>query len=406
MRAGYWKKQCFDDKRAMLSNANSGHCSLFECVEADITIADSVVNKLHILAQSYVHTIYLRSHRNTIRVVKMKLFLSLWILFNLIGCQSTPVALENSNMDNIPDAKTVAMKGRSVDYKNMVAISGFKDLIEVEQYGVYELLDSVGDIEFIRLRVKFTNLDDQSSRKLINERDLLNIFFHGVSTLVSTETGVETQKIELIAQAGGCQIHALAGHVKDVKCPKAPIKVTGSDNSFFIKTSIKQYADCLNSGANHAFCLSYAASSGNRSVASDASILTKEKLKQFCVNTLTKEFSDHDFESDCKIVHNKTERYFSIKDIHTKGYITDGYWEQFTIRLSYLYGKNAGQEFIGDLKMVNGKCVARIMFRGNRPEEYGDDLNQCGEKIYQEVLTAEDDFANWFNQYFAEEKEI
>ena len=318
------------------------------------------------------------------------------------GCRSHPVT---PAQDFLSTNHTVsATKKGMVDYTKIIKTSKLDGLIAIERYGVYELSDANGDIDFIRLRIKFIGLDDVSGKEVAAEWPLLETFFSGVSTLLSTETGIETEKIELIARAGGCQIHVLAGYVNDVKCNKAPIKLTGSDNSFFIKTSIKQYNDCINSGANHTFCMNYAANSGNRSVSSGVSLLTKDKLKRFCTDALTREFVDYGFDSTCEIIHNETERYFLIKNIRTKGYITDGYWEQFAIRFSYLYGKNSGQEFIGDLKIMDGKCVARIMLLGKRPNAYEDELTQCGKEVHRKMGQAENYLAGWFNQYFSEKK--
>jgi hypothetical protein len=331
----------------------------------------------------------------------MKQFLILVAATILIGCQSNPPV---NTQDSFTAQHTSAkVKEGTFDYQKILAGTSLNKLLQIEQYGVYERPDKTGNVDFIRLRVKLIGFDKQAGTEIAGEKELFDPFLHGITALLAERTAVNKQNIELIMRAGGCQIHALAGSLSDVKCDKAPVKLAGADNSAYLKDSLQQYAECKNAGGNEAFCLDYAASSGT---VSNTSVLTKNKLKQFCEEVLAKKFASYQFESACEIVHNPTERYFLIGGIHTKGYLTDGYWEKFAVRLSYLYGKNAGQEFIGDLNVVDGKCVARIILRGVRTNAYNDKLTQCNKKAGQKMRAAAETIAGWFNQYFMENKTI
>lgn len=323
-------------------------------------------------------------------VIRVIAYLAVVAFFSACGFSQT---VKNAN--HLSNAKPSIQETRQADfdYRKIMQASGISDIFQVEKYGVYEAVDGS-----VVLRIKLIGIDDEAGRRISDDHSLLNHLFNRFSLFLSKETGIDIQKIGLIAQIGACQAQVSGGNLLDIKCDKAPVSINTVRGRSALEIHInkirylQQKLDTCLKRIDYAACLN------------NDYVLTQTKLQQFCVKALAKAWEEYDFESDCQVEHSVSGSFFLIKSIRLRSYISDGYWEKFDIQLNYRDMQNKDMQFFGDLKIHQPECAAKIMIVKKRPDEksFTRNLSSCDKNSHKKISKKEENLANLLRDYFDE----
>lgn len=314
----------------------------------------------------------------------------LMVTVSLQGCNTNRV-IDTQGNPITKDDSGLNFKRTEFNYHDLINQVETEDFLEIQDGGFYQQNGEDKNTGYFLLRMRFKNVQQSI---IASHKEALSRFFNVFSSVIADQLNIEVRNLKLKARLNDCMFYVSDRKVEDIKCEKKPVKAVILPENSNVLDKIKYFTEkhgaCLVLGIDSRKCLSY------------GRVIDKQKLHRFCLDKLKEKLSDYYLNAECIVEHKENQQYFLIKDLKTKSYVTDGYWERFSIKLSYFNGKNQDGEFYGDLQMIDGKCGSQITFSQDRPDPkyVKDTFSDCGKNSFRKKDAKEQELAAAFNRYF------